>query len=115
MKAGDTRSGVNNFFVNTIVTALQGSDWERLLGRTGASAMLHLLTEASIFVPLPNECLCQMTGTPLVFLPSPAIQTSGDALATSQSPGGRFKRKAKPHPEAPSPKKRLQRVLGGSK
>jgi len=33
IRAGDTRSGVNNFFVNTIVTALQGSDWERLLGR----------------------------------------------------------------------------------
>ncbi|KAH9068420.1 hypothetical protein EDB83DRAFT_2188616, partial [Lactarius deliciosus] len=66
---------VNNFFVNTIVTALQGSDWERTAGKvTGESAMLHLLTEASIFVALPNECLCQMTGTPLVFLPSPAVQ-----------------------------------------
>jgi len=30
---GDPRSGVNNFFVNTTVTALQGSDWERLLER----------------------------------------------------------------------------------
>ncbi len=76
--------------------------------------MLHLLTEASIFAPLPNECLCQMTGTPLVFLPSPAVGVSGDALATSPSPE-RFKRKAKPHPEAPFPKKRLQRAPGGSK
>ena len=33
MRAGDPHSGVNNFFVNTIVTALQGSDWERLLER----------------------------------------------------------------------------------
>jgi hypothetical protein len=33
MKVGDTRSGVNNFFVNTIITTLQGSDWERLLNR----------------------------------------------------------------------------------
>jgi hypothetical protein len=33
MKVGDTRSGVNNFFVNTIITTLQGSDWERLLKR----------------------------------------------------------------------------------
>ena len=33
IRAGDTRSGVNNFFVNTNVTALQGSDWERLLKR----------------------------------------------------------------------------------
>jgi hypothetical protein len=33
MKAVETRSGVINFFVNTNVTALQGSDWETLLGR----------------------------------------------------------------------------------
>ena len=33
MRAGDTRSGVNNYFVNTIVTALQEPNWERLLGR----------------------------------------------------------------------------------
>lgn len=76
--------------------------------------MLHLLTAASIFVPLPNECLCQMTGTPLVFLPSPAIEVSGDALATSLS-HERFKRKAEPHREAPPPKKRLQRVPGSFK
>lgn len=74
--------------------------------------MLHLLAEASIFAPLPNECLCQMTGTPLVFLPSPAVGVSGDALA---KPPERFKRKAKPHPEAPSPKKRVLRASGGSK
>jgi hypothetical protein len=35
MRAGDPRSGVNNFFVNTTVTALQGSEWERLLERCG--------------------------------------------------------------------------------
>jgi hypothetical protein len=33
MRAGDPRSGVNNYFVNTIVSALQGSEWERLLER----------------------------------------------------------------------------------
>ena len=76
--------------------------------------MLHLLTEASIFVPLPNECLCQVTGTPLVFLPFPAVEVSSDALAASLS-HERFKRKAKPHPEAPSPKKRLQHVPGSFK
>ena len=76
--------------------------------------MLHLLTDASVFVPLPNECLCQMTGTPLIFLPSPAVEVSGVAPATSLS-YERFKRKAQPHPEAPSPKKRLQRVPGSFK
>jgi hypothetical protein len=28
--------------------------------------MLHLLTETSIFVALPNDCLCQLTGEPIV-------------------------------------------------
>ncbi len=76
--------------------------------------MLHLLTEASIFASLPNECLCQMTGTPLVFLPSPAVEVSSNVLAMSQSTDG-LKRKPKPHPEAPSPKRRFQRLPRGPK
>lgn len=32
----------------------------------GEDAMLHLLTETSIFVSLPNGCLCQLTGEPLI-------------------------------------------------
>jgi hypothetical protein len=28
--------------------------------------MLHLLTEVSVFASLPNQCLCQMTGEPLI-------------------------------------------------
>jgi hypothetical protein len=31
--------------------------------------MLHLITDTSIFVSLPNECLCQMTGEHLMRLP----------------------------------------------
>jgi hypothetical protein len=77
--------------------------------------MLHLLTETSIFVPLPNECLCQLTGMPLVFLPSPVIDLTGGALATVPSESGERKRKAEPHPGAPSPKKRLQRTSRDSK
>jgi hypothetical protein len=34
--------------------------------RIGADAMLHILTKTSIFIKLPNECLCQMAGEPLV-------------------------------------------------
>lgn len=33
--------------------------------------MLHLLLDTSIFVSLPNQCLCQMTGEPLVYIPPP--------------------------------------------
>lgn len=74
---------LENHCVNTIVTALQAPEWETLLARFGAftmrnitsadnlfrigdGAMLHLLKETSVFMPLPNECLCQMTGQPLV-------------------------------------------------
>jgi hypothetical protein len=28
--------------------------------------MIHLLTETSIFVSLPNGCLCQITGEPVI-------------------------------------------------
>jgi hypothetical protein len=45
--------------------------------------MIHLLTETSIFVSLPNGCLCQITGEPLIHIspksrivePSQRIQT----------------------------------------
>ncbi|KIK45335.1 hypothetical protein CY34DRAFT_78126 [Suillus luteus UH-Slu-Lm8-n1] len=35
--------------------------------------MLHLLTKTSIFVKLPNECLCQMTGMPLIYAMPPTL------------------------------------------
>ncbi|KIO15227.1 hypothetical protein M404DRAFT_83099, partial [Pisolithus tinctorius Marx 270] len=60
---------VTNRFVNTIITALQAPEWETLLQRIGADAMLHLLLKTSIFVSLPNECLCQLTGEPLIYIP----------------------------------------------
>jgi hypothetical protein len=34
----------------------------------GEDAMIHLLTETSIFVSLPNGCLCQITGEPLIHI-----------------------------------------------
>ncbi|KAJ4477297.1 hypothetical protein J3R30DRAFT_3212875, partial [Lentinula aciculospora] len=53
---------LNNSFVNTIVTAMQGLQWKLLLQRIGVDAMIYLLTQTSMFVSLPNGCLCQMTG-----------------------------------------------------
>ena len=35
--------------------------------------MLHLLTETSVFLSLPNGCLCQVTGIPVIFV-TPIIQ-----------------------------------------
>ncbi|KAG6908673.1 hypothetical protein DXG01_003687 [Tephrocybe rancida] len=63
-----TRLGIRNYFVNTIVTALQSPEWETLLRHIGVNPMLHLLSETSIFITLPNGCLCQMTGVPIVLL-----------------------------------------------
>ncbi|KAL0953283.1 hypothetical protein HGRIS_004533 [Hohenbuehelia grisea] len=67
-KRGSGRLGITNYFVNTIVTALQSPQWEVLFQRIGIDAMLHLLTEACVFVSLPNDCLCQMTGDPIINL-----------------------------------------------
>ncbi|TFK40170.1 hypothetical protein BDQ12DRAFT_486484 [Crucibulum laeve] len=62
------RMGITNYFVNTIITALQAPEWESLLQRVGEDAMLHLLTDVSVFISLPNGSLCQMTGEPIIYL-----------------------------------------------
>ncbi|THH09180.1 hypothetical protein EW146_g8757 [Bondarzewia mesenterica] len=81
-KPGMTRLGVSNYFVNTMVTALQGPEWERLLTRIGEDAMFYLLMETCMFIPLPNDCLCQITGEPIVFLRPPALKEVDEPLAT---------------------------------
>lgn len=40
--------------------------------RLGVDIILHLLTGTSLFLKLPNECLCQITGEPLVNLQVPS-------------------------------------------
>jgi hypothetical protein len=76
------RTTVFNFFVNTMVEALRSYDWSVLLQRyesraservtdltslssIGEDAMLGLLDSTSIFLQLPNGCLCQATGKPM--------------------------------------------------
>ncbi|KIK62950.1 hypothetical protein GYMLUDRAFT_143032, partial [Collybiopsis luxurians FD-317 M1] len=58
---------LKNNSLNTIVISLQGPEWALLFERIGIDAMIHLLTETSIFVSLPNGCLCQMTGPILLY------------------------------------------------
>ncbi|OBZ72156.1 Telomerase reverse transcriptase [Grifola frondosa] len=72
-KAGMSRVPLTNFFVNTIVTALQAPEWEILLQRIGEDAMFHLLVDTSIFVPLPNDCLCQVAGDSIIELQLPSV------------------------------------------
>lgn len=48
----------------------------------GADAMIHLLTDTSIFVSLPNGCLCQMSGVPVVNLrPSVPVASAAEGPA----------------------------------
>lgn len=99
------RIGITNYYVNTIVTALQSSEWECLLQRyrstfpcgtffilpsMGAEVMLHILINTSIFIALPNDCLCQVTGIPLQPPPRPSRQKKTE----SAGPTLRAKRKA---------------------
>ncbi|PFH53166.1 hypothetical protein AMATHDRAFT_39050 [Amanita thiersii Skay4041] len=55
-------AGIENSGINTIVDSLQELEWETLLRRVGMDVMIHLLTETSIFISLPNDCFCQMSG-----------------------------------------------------
>ncbi|KAF9360598.1 hypothetical protein BGX26_008583, partial [Mortierella sp. AD094] len=51
-----------NYFVNTLEAFVRSPLWETLLKRIGDDAMLYLLTSTSMFVALPNNCYCQITG-----------------------------------------------------
>jgi telomerase reverse transcriptase len=84
-----SRIGITNHFVNTIITALQAPEWETLLQRSviqclarrilslflfyriGIDAMYHLLTDTTIFISLPNDNLCQLTGDPILYMALP--------------------------------------------
>ena len=43
------------------------------LPRVGTDVIFHLLTEASIFIALPNNCYCQLVGEPILSLTTPTI------------------------------------------
>lgn len=40
--------------------------------RVGTDVMFHLLTEASLFLSLPNDCFCQIAGEPVINSKPPA-------------------------------------------
>jgi len=77
-------TGLSNVFVNTTLNIFRDEQWHRLLDRfasyshkisasaelisfyrAGATIVRHLLSECSLFVPLPNEGLCQLAGPPI--------------------------------------------------
>ncbi|KAI5122895.1 hypothetical protein M0805_007573 [Coniferiporia weirii] len=87
---GGPRQGITNYFVNTIVDAIQAPEWNQLLSRVGETVLLHLLTETSIYVPLPNDCYCQLTGTPLIYVAPPkerlAVEPVGPGRSVNEKP-----------------------------
>ena len=43
------------------------------LYRVGEDVMFHLLAETSMFASLPNGCLCQLTGDPILHMRPPVL------------------------------------------
>ena len=50
------------YAANTTAEQLRRGAWPALLARCGDALMLHLLLHASLFAPLPNGCLLQLSG-----------------------------------------------------
>lgn len=79
----------------------------------GLDAMLHLVLDTSLFVSLPNDCLCQLVGPPLMFRDIPAI--TGVAMksqlpqdSVSMAGAGVLKRKFADDHDSNRPSKRLR-------
>ncbi|KAI9572043.1 hypothetical protein HD554DRAFT_2015284, partial [Boletus coccyginus] len=97
---------IYNRFINTVVTALNGPEWELTLHRIGADAMLHLLLNTSLFISLPNECLCQLTGEPLMFASLPL----GSGMLHNSGPHHRVQKRKRETPQQQPPRKRLRLI-----
>jgi telomerase reverse transcriptase len=98
-------SGIYNRFINTVVTALHGPEWELMLQRIGADAMLHLLLNTSLFISLPNECLCQLTGEPIMFA---SLPPGGGFL--DKGPHHQVQKRKRETPQQLQPRKRLKLI-----
>ena len=80
-----------------------------VLVRIGIDAMLHLLTETSIFVALPNECLCQVTGEPVVHTVLASRHLDEGARSAIPVPQrGKKRRRIKSTDDSGRPQKRIR-------
>lgn len=74
--------------------------------------MFHLLTETSVFIPLPNECLCQVTGNPIIHMKPPPLIKGLHGLqnipVTVHSKLDNLKRKALETQHSERPRKRMK-------
>ncbi|KAL3695661.1 hypothetical protein R1sor_009737 [Riccia sorocarpa] len=57
--------GLECVSANAAVEMVNSESWRLLLSRVGDLVMLHILTHAAIFTPLPNDCLLQVSGVPV--------------------------------------------------
>ena len=72
--------------------------------------MLHLLTETSIFLSLPNGCLCQLAGEPIIYS-MPKLQdttkpSTNTLLHRNQAVAGKRQRQNAPNDTEERPGKR---------
>jgi hypothetical protein len=82
--------GVVALYPNTVHEALLTPAWEELLQRIGDNAMMHLLLRVAVFLPAPNSCWMQVSGTPLrLLLPSGLAKQPAVVVATAPLPGRR--------------------------
>lgn len=103
---GDSFSKVRTYNTSRFINSY--STWR---SRVGVDAMLHFLTEVSVFVSLPNQCLCQMTGEPLIHLVpfnSGIIDQRPKAQESCAQAKSAMKRKAAGHHRDERPTKRLR-------
>lgn len=76
--------------------------------RIGIDAMIHLLSQTCLFVSLPNDCLCQMTGEPVIHM-LPSVSSWTRPATTQKAETATSKKRAVPDPdEHQRPSKRLK-------
>ncbi|KAG6546743.1 hypothetical protein Mapa_011932 [Marchantia paleacea] len=57
--------GLECLYGNAAVDIVNSESWKVLLSRVGDLVMLHILSHAAVFTPLPNDCLLQISGAPI--------------------------------------------------
>jgi hypothetical protein len=77
--------------------------------------MLHLLTETHLFVSLPNDCLCQLTGEPVIYM-TPVASHGSEKASTAILAGGdtRAIKRPLPFPDAHQDERQSKRLKTAS-
>lgn len=79
--------------------------------RVGEDVVFHLLTETGIFVALPNDCLCQVTGDMIIHRKAPDVELDDlldDPSTATTYPNANLKRHCAEDPTTEPPHKRAR-------